>query len=170
MTDQYDDENPRWTKADFARARGPEAMTEAELAAFPNTKRIGRPPKDTPKVAVSLRLDADVVEHFKATGTGWQTRMNSALREAAARDREGVRFDDGHLLIAAETGGLGRIALTTSGQELVVGPQAVVTEEIMVRKDVSHRTEEVRDTVRHTDVELSGGTHRSSSPRRPARG
>ena len=43
----------------------------------------GRPKADNPKVAVSLRLDQDVVARFKASGPGWQTRMNSALRDAA---------------------------------------------------------------------------------------
>jgi uncharacterized protein (DUF4415 family) len=31
-----------------------------------------------------MRVDADVLEAFKATGRGWQTRVNSALREAVA--------------------------------------------------------------------------------------
>ncbi|WP_295049225.1 BrnA antitoxin family protein [uncultured Paracoccus sp.] len=43
----------------------------------------GRPKATNPKVPVSLRLDADVVEKFKATGPGWQSRMNAALRRAA---------------------------------------------------------------------------------------
>jgi uncharacterized protein (DUF4415 family) len=43
----------------------------------------GRPPSDNPKRAVKLRLDADVIERFKAGGAGWQTRMNQALRKAA---------------------------------------------------------------------------------------
>ena len=34
------------------------------------------------KVHVNLRLDADVVEHFQATGKGWQVRINGALRKA----------------------------------------------------------------------------------------
>lgn len=42
----------------------------------------GRPKAEAPKVAVSLRLDQDVVARFKASGPGWQTRMNRALREA----------------------------------------------------------------------------------------
>ncbi|MCC7201024.1 MAG: BrnA antitoxin family protein, partial [Gammaproteobacteria bacterium] len=33
------------------------------------------------KQALTVRYDADVVAAFKATGKGWQTRMNSALRE-----------------------------------------------------------------------------------------
>lgn len=43
----------------------------------------GRPKSENPKVAVSLRLDQEVVIRFKASGPGWQTRMNNALREAA---------------------------------------------------------------------------------------
>ncbi|MCQ2005127.1 BrnA antitoxin family protein [Rhizobium sp. NRK18] len=43
----------------------------------------GRPPVDNPRKHVSLRLDADVLDHFKATGKGWQTRINEALRKAA---------------------------------------------------------------------------------------
>ncbi|MBX9726098.1 MAG: BrnA antitoxin family protein [Rickettsiales bacterium] len=45
----------------------------------------GRPPSLTPKVSQTLRLDADILEAFKSTGAGWQTRMNDALRKAAAR-------------------------------------------------------------------------------------
>jgi uncharacterized protein (DUF4415 family) len=43
-------------------------------------KRMGRPPSPSPKVAVSVRFDQDVVEAFRASGDGWQTRMNNALR------------------------------------------------------------------------------------------
>lgn len=43
-------------------------------------KRMGRPPKEDPKVQLSIRYDADIVAQFRATGEGWQTRMNDALR------------------------------------------------------------------------------------------
>lgn len=43
----------------------------------------GRPKSENPKVAVSLRLDQEVLASFKASGPGWQTRMNDALRDAA---------------------------------------------------------------------------------------
>ena len=36
----------------------------------------------SPKQAIKLRLDAEVVEGFRATGPGWQTRINEALRRA----------------------------------------------------------------------------------------
>jgi uncharacterized protein (DUF4415 family) len=43
-------------------------------------KRMGRPPLENPKVKLTMRYDADIVEVFRATGEGWQTRMNEALR------------------------------------------------------------------------------------------
>jgi uncharacterized protein (DUF4415 family) len=76
-----DPDNPEWTAEMFAQARGPDELTEVELAAFPNTRRAGRPPKDVRKLHVNLRLDADVVEHFRSQGPGWQTRINAALRD-----------------------------------------------------------------------------------------
>ena len=43
-------------------------------------------PTGTPtgeKIAVSIRIDRDVLEYFKAGGPGWQTRINEALRKVA---------------------------------------------------------------------------------------
>jgi len=45
--------------------------------------RPGRKPDPNAKKLLTLRLDPDVIEHFKAAGEGWQTRMNEALRKAA---------------------------------------------------------------------------------------
>ncbi len=44
---------------------------------------IGRPKKTTPKEAVNIRLDPDVLAYFRATGPDWQSRINEALRKAA---------------------------------------------------------------------------------------
>ena len=41
----------------------------------------GRPKSLNPKQSLTLRYDADVIAAFRATGEGWQTRMNDALRE-----------------------------------------------------------------------------------------
>jgi uncharacterized protein (DUF4415 family) len=41
----------------------------------------GRPPLDRPKKLVSVRLDRDVIERFRAGGPGWQSRINAALRK-----------------------------------------------------------------------------------------
>ncbi|CAG2138891.1 hypothetical protein LMG26411_01638 [Cupriavidus numazuensis] len=48
-------------------------------------KRRGRPalPVDERKVTLNMRADRDVVEAFKATGDGWQTRINDVLRAYA---------------------------------------------------------------------------------------
>src|ERR1700674_4884865 len=40
-----------------------------------------RPPVDAPKKLVSLRLDQDVIDRFRAGGPGWQSRINAALRK-----------------------------------------------------------------------------------------
>ncbi|RQM44737.1 hypothetical protein EHZ19_26915 [Paraburkholderia bannensis] len=50
-------------------------------------RRAGRPRSDAPKVQLTVRYDADIVEKFKAVGEGWQTRMNNALRESLNRDK-----------------------------------------------------------------------------------
>jgi uncharacterized protein (DUF4415 family) len=68
---ESDPDNPEWTAADFARAR-----PFAEVM----QKRMGRPPKENPKEQVTMRYDAEVLEAFRATGAGWQTRMNDALK------------------------------------------------------------------------------------------
>ena|ERR1700677_4599929 len=43
----------------------------------------GRPKSVSPKQQVTLRLDRDVLESFRAGGAGWQSRINEALRQAA---------------------------------------------------------------------------------------
>jgi uncharacterized protein (DUF4415 family) len=45
--------------------------------------RRGRPVSPSPKVWTTIRLDPQVLEYFKATGPGRQTRINDALRKAA---------------------------------------------------------------------------------------
>jgi uncharacterized protein (DUF4415 family) len=48
--------------------------------------RRGRPKVDAPKVSTTIRLDPDVLAAFKASGPGWQSRINEALRKAAGLD------------------------------------------------------------------------------------
>ncbi len=45
--------------------------------------RRGRPPSPVRKRAVSLRLDPEVIAHFRCSGRGWQSRINAALRKVA---------------------------------------------------------------------------------------
>lgn len=54
---------------------------ELNKTEFKQLKRVGRPPSTSPKVSLTVRYDADIIEAFKAGGEGWQTRMNHALRD-----------------------------------------------------------------------------------------
>lgn len=76
----FDDDNPEWTDADFARARPAAEMLSPDVLALFG-KRRGRPPGSA-KEQVSLRIDKDVLDRFRAGGPGWQTRINAALRKA----------------------------------------------------------------------------------------
>lgn len=53
-------------------------LTEAELAQF---KRAPGRPSGRKKVSTTVRFDADVLAAMKATGKGWQTRINDVVRE-----------------------------------------------------------------------------------------
>jgi uncharacterized protein (DUF4415 family) len=75
------DDNPEWTDETFARARPAGEVLPAAAAAALVRKRPGRPISSN-KSLVSLRLDNDVLERFKAGGPGWQSRINEALRKA----------------------------------------------------------------------------------------
>ncbi|WP_304167416.1 BrnA antitoxin family protein [Phenylobacterium aquaticum] len=81
--DLDDPDNPEWTEEMFARAWTVETAPPEFRELF--RKPLGRPKAERPKVAVKLRLDQDVVEHFKAGGPGWQTRINAALALLVAK-------------------------------------------------------------------------------------
>ena len=83
----YDDDAPELTPeqlAEFRPAR--EVLTPEQFATV--TGR-GRPRAENPKVPVTIRLDRDVVAAYKATGKGWQTKINETLRRSAARLKQG---------------------------------------------------------------------------------
>ena len=63
----------------------PEAPAHAVDAAFwERAKPIGPAPA---KIHTGLRIDADVLDWFKARGKGWQTRMNAVLRSYYEHER-----------------------------------------------------------------------------------
>ena len=67
-----------------------DARTEAEAAFKRATVKVAEaPPKKNAvpgvKEQVTLRLDQDVLEHFQASGPGWQDRINDALRKAVGK-------------------------------------------------------------------------------------
>lgn len=55
-----------------------EAFWKNGIVRRPGQRGPGRKPK---KVLLSVRYSAEVVEYFKSTGEGWQTRMDEALKE-----------------------------------------------------------------------------------------
>ena len=81
----------------FERGDGPYDPNDAEAARswlggadlIKKGKLVRRgkrgPQKAPTKKLVSLRLSPEVIEHFKATGAGWQTRIDSALVESIKR-------------------------------------------------------------------------------------
>jgi len=74
-----DPENPEWTREEFARA-----MTFDKFPAGLREKLSSRkrgPQKSPRKVPVSIRLSPDVVKAFRASGAGWQARVDEILRE-----------------------------------------------------------------------------------------
>ncbi|HQS19675.1 MULTISPECIES: BrnA antitoxin family protein [unclassified Acidovorax] len=64
------------------------ALADPDAAPFTDTEweqvkplaRRGRPLGSGTKAQVTLRLDVEVLEKFKASGDGWQTRINEALK------------------------------------------------------------------------------------------
>ena len=74
-----------WVDPDDAPELTDEHFTRADIYEGRKLVRRGRPPAASPKQAVSLRLDADVLARFRSTGPGWQSRINEILRKAAGR-------------------------------------------------------------------------------------
>jgi uncharacterized protein (DUF4415 family) len=86
----FDDDNPEWTEETFARAAPvddlPPQLQAAILAAVPRTKLRGQQKAPT-KAQVTQRLDRDILDPFRATGMGWRSRINAALREMIGEKR-----------------------------------------------------------------------------------
>ena len=71
-----DDENPEWTDEDVQGAE-PFSGLPVSLQA----KLRGRPKAAVTKERITIRLSPDVVQTFRATGEGWQSRIDAALRD-----------------------------------------------------------------------------------------
>lgn len=80
------DENPEWTDEDLAQARPFREVHPEFYAAWEKAKnKGGRPKAEQPKVHIGFRLAADVVEGVRATGPGYNARVERVLREALAK-------------------------------------------------------------------------------------
>ena len=75
-----DEENPEWTEEDFARAVPFSALPE-ELRKTLSSLRGRGPQKAVTKERITIRLSHEVVERFRATGDGWQTRVDEVLKD-----------------------------------------------------------------------------------------
>jgi uncharacterized protein (DUF4415 family) len=75
-------DSPKLTKADFAKAR-PFGEVFPDLAASIHRRR--GPGKSPTKKLVSLRISPEVIDYFKSTGSGWQSRIDETLREVVKR-------------------------------------------------------------------------------------
>jgi uncharacterized protein (DUF4415 family) len=75
----------KWIDPDEAPHLDREWFERAEIREGDHVIRTarpaGRPKKTEPKEAVNIRLDPEVVAHFRAGGPGWQSRINAALRK-----------------------------------------------------------------------------------------
>ena len=75
-------ENKDSIEEDFDPDTAPDLSRDGWPEKFANMAvRRGRPPVARPKISTTIRLSQDVIDHFRADGKGWQTRIDEALRE-----------------------------------------------------------------------------------------
>lgn len=85
--DDPDTVHPAEDDAPFAGETGRDALAAifpAETVDALLAPRRGRPKSERPKIQFTARFDAEIVEHFRSSGKGWQVRMEDALRKAIA--------------------------------------------------------------------------------------
>jgi uncharacterized protein (DUF4415 family) len=78
------DDDPELTDADISGGKwmvGDKEVSTQEAQAEIKKRLRGRPAGSGAKSSTTLRLDTEVLEAFRATGRGWQTRVNNALQE-----------------------------------------------------------------------------------------
>lgn len=66
---------------------GGKVVTPEDGRAAMRQQMRGRPPVEVKRPMVSMRLDPDVLAHLRASGKGWQTRVNAVLRQAVEQGR-----------------------------------------------------------------------------------
>lgn len=90
MTERGKDSGGAWVDPDDSPEWTDEMFDRADVYEGDRLIRRGRPKSDAPKVPINIRLSPDVVERFKASGPGWQTRIDAALKEYIAEHPERV--------------------------------------------------------------------------------
>lgn len=64
-----------------------DAATTVAFWAEAKVTRRGRPPAAAKRPTLNMRVDADVLEHLRSLGKGWQTKVNQLLREAVGQGK-----------------------------------------------------------------------------------
>ena len=77
-----DPDNPEWTDEDFARAHPTHEVMSPKLIADLTQARYRGRQKTPTKEQIAIRLDRDLLERLRASGPGWQVRVNAILRAA----------------------------------------------------------------------------------------
>ena len=76
-----------WRDPDDAPSLTRGWFEEADVVIGDKVVRRGRPAGTATKQAISIRLDRDVLAHFRRSGRGWQARINETLRRSMAAKR-----------------------------------------------------------------------------------
>jgi uncharacterized protein (DUF4415 family) len=82
-----DDENPEWTQEDFARAK---RFSQLPKDLQHTLRRVRGAQKEPTKERITIRLSPDVLQRFRESGPGWQTRVDEALRSWLRRNSPGA--------------------------------------------------------------------------------
>ncbi len=80
-----DPDAPERTPEELARMRPASEVVPHIVERSRHTRGKQKAPT---KKHISIRLDADLAEHFRSSGPGWQTRLNDALRRTVFGDSE----------------------------------------------------------------------------------
>lgn len=81
--EMIDEDNPEWTEEMFRTAL---RFHELPVGLQKKLRGVRGPQKKPVKVQTAIRFDADVIEALRATGKGWQTRVNDVMREWVSKN------------------------------------------------------------------------------------
>ncbi|MDF7681219.1 BrnA antitoxin family protein [Enterobacteriaceae bacterium ESL0689] len=88
MSERLNDSNSTWVDVDDAPELNDTFFENATLHDGKKIIRRGRPASTQPtKQSVTIRYSPEVIEAFRSTGKGWQTRMDDALKEWLSEHR-----------------------------------------------------------------------------------
>jgi len=85
--EKVDRENPEWTAEDFKRAVPFSSLPPEEQEMLRSLRRHRGPQKTATKELISIRLSQDVLSKLRASGPGWQARLDEHLRDWLKRPK-----------------------------------------------------------------------------------